>query len=182
MTASEKSANDRTHWVQWLATYRAQVKALAPVNPAATASANDQKAWVDAIRALDADRLRVMYSANPKFILRNYLAQHAIERAEDGDYTEVHALMKLLRDPYNLHGVASELKLPHTADVLTPGDTKQPGKKTAAPKKLFWLGDAAEAAASAPVSCHAKFSSHTVIDYAGVPPDWALGLRVTCSS
>lgn len=33
--------------------------------------------------------MRVMDGANPRFILRNYIAQNAIEAAEDGDFSEV---------------------------------------------------------------------------------------------
>lgn len=36
-----------------------------------------------------------------RFILRNYIAQAAIEKAEKGDYTRVKELMKALEDPYN---------------------------------------------------------------------------------
>lgn len=45
-------------------------------------------------------RKEVMNKANPVYILRNYMAQVAIERAEKGDYTEVRRLYELLRNPY----------------------------------------------------------------------------------
>jgi uncharacterized protein YdiU (UPF0061 family) len=38
---------------------------------------------------------------NPKFVLRNYLAQHAIERAQHDDFSEVKRLLHLLQDPYS---------------------------------------------------------------------------------
>lgn len=42
-----------------------------------------------------------MRRANPKYILRNYLAQTAIEKAEAGDFAEIDRLLKLLRAPYD---------------------------------------------------------------------------------
>lgn len=46
------------------------------------------------------ERQRAMRDANPKYILRNYLAQRAIEMAERGDYSEVQRLLHLLQQPY----------------------------------------------------------------------------------
>ena len=40
---------------------------------------------------------------NPKFILRNYLAQVAIEKAENDDFSEVDNLLKILKDPFSEH-------------------------------------------------------------------------------
>jgi uncharacterized protein YdiU (UPF0061 family) len=42
-----------------------------------------------------------MFSANPKYVLRNYLAQRAIEAAEAGDLTFLHRLMSVLKTPYD---------------------------------------------------------------------------------
>ena len=41
-----------------------------------------------------------MNSANPKYVLRNYMAQLAIERAEQGDTSLVEELLDLLKAPY----------------------------------------------------------------------------------
>lgn len=48
----------------------------------------------------DKERCERMCNVNPKYILRNYLAQLAIDKAEQGDYSEVHQLAQLLRQPY----------------------------------------------------------------------------------
>ncbi len=41
-----------------------------------------------------------MNTANPKYVLRNYMAQQAIDKATAGDYSEVKNILKLLRNPY----------------------------------------------------------------------------------
>jgi uncharacterized protein YdiU (UPF0061 family) len=46
-------------------------------------------------------RQRKMFAVNPKYILRNYLAQQAIERAQEGDFSEVEALQALLQKPFD---------------------------------------------------------------------------------
>ena len=74
----------------------------------------------------DAERRAAMDRANPKFVLRNHLAQEAIAQAEAGDFGQVRALHELLRRPYD----------------------EQPGQDR----------------------------------YAALPPDWARGIEVSCSS
>lgn len=48
----------------------------------------------------DAHRHAAMQQRNPKYVLRNHLAQRAIEQAQQGDYAEIMRLQKLLQQPF----------------------------------------------------------------------------------
>ncbi|RYU69605.1 YdiU family protein [Aliivibrio finisterrensis] len=48
-------------------------------------------------------RCKEMRRVNPKYILRNYLAQQAINKAKDGDYSEIKTLSMLLASPFDEH-------------------------------------------------------------------------------
>lgn len=69
-------------WMSWLSKYQEKLKA-------------DQQ------KLAPEDRVSCMNKTNPVYILRNYIAQTAIEQAEKGDYTEVRRLYSLLTKPYD---------------------------------------------------------------------------------
>jgi hypothetical protein len=71
---------DHERFDHWLTEYRACLRTDAPN---------------------DAARGQAMNRVNPKYILRNYLAQNAIEKAARGDYTEVDCLLTLLQKPFD---------------------------------------------------------------------------------
>jgi uncharacterized protein YdiU (UPF0061 family) len=64
----------------WLARYAARVRA--------DAEATDV-------------RQRRMNAVNPRYVLRNYLAQEAIDLAEQGDLSRVRELLEVMRRPYD---------------------------------------------------------------------------------
>lgn len=76
----ERRAEHEPALLAWLARYRARI----------------------AVDALAADeRSARMRAANPRYVLRNYLAQQAIDRAEQGDLDGVHELLDVMRRPYD---------------------------------------------------------------------------------
>jgi uncharacterized protein YdiU (UPF0061 family) len=71
---------DRPSFDAWAVRYRARLR---------------QEGSVDAARRL------AMHKVNPKYVLRNYLAQVAIEKAQGGDYSEVNKLLAVLESPFD---------------------------------------------------------------------------------
>ena len=71
---------DRQAFDTWAGQYRARLHA---------------EVSVDQVRAVAMDRV------NPKFVLRNYLAQVAIEKAQNGDYAEIAKLLTVLERPFD---------------------------------------------------------------------------------
>ena len=67
-------------WNQWFEDYANRLKA--------EALSNDQ-------------RREQMNKVNPKYVLRNYMAQLAIDKADNGDYTLIEEFYQLLKKPYD---------------------------------------------------------------------------------
>jgi uncharacterized protein YdiU (UPF0061 family) len=66
--------------------------------------------WLDAYdrrlecnQAATAERHRQMLESNPKYVLKNYMLQEAIDAAQEGDYGLVKALFEIARSPYDEH-------------------------------------------------------------------------------
>ena len=53
--------------------------------------------------SVDAERRERMLKINPKFVLRNHIAQNVIEEAQRGNYAEIDALLKVLQNPFDEH-------------------------------------------------------------------------------
>ena len=43
-----------------------------------------------------------MNNVNPKYILRDYMLQNAIKKAENNDYTDIQNLLQLISKPINI--------------------------------------------------------------------------------
>jgi uncharacterized protein YdiU (UPF0061 family) len=87
---ADRDADSRARWTAWADRYRRRLAAEGSV---------------------ESDRRARMDRANPKFVLRNYLAQNAIDKAErHRDFSEIDRLLDLLRDPF-----AERLELSHYA-------------------------------------------------------------------
>ncbi len=54
-----------------------------------------------AVGSVDAARRLAMNQVNPKFVLRNHLAEVAIRQARGGDFSEVQRLLKVLQRPFD---------------------------------------------------------------------------------
>ncbi len=51
--------------------------------------------------SIETKRRGRMMRVNPKFVLRNHIAQSAIEKAQAGDYSEVNTLLEVLQKPFD---------------------------------------------------------------------------------
>jgi len=106
----DEARADYTLFFRALAHYRGERPAatLGELVPAAQREALDQ--WLHhydqrlAHEHSDSrHRNRAMLAANPKYVLRNYLAQKIIEAAEGGDYRPLQTMLELLQSPFDEH-------------------------------------------------------------------------------
>ncbi|KAL2102289.1 hypothetical protein ACEWY4_001457 [Coilia grayii] len=86
----ELTAKQREDWLRWIQRYRRRL--------ARECEEGCDKLTVEGLKM---KRIQTMDSTNPRFILRNYIAQNAIEAAEKGDFSEVQRVLKLLERPYS---------------------------------------------------------------------------------
>ncbi|MDQ6992377.1 MAG: YdiU family protein [Mariprofundus sp.] len=72
--------------------------------PTKIATANWLRRYIHRLQQDGLDNIKrktTMNRHNPKYVLRNYLCQIAIDQAEAGDYSEIHRLHQLLKKPYD---------------------------------------------------------------------------------
>lgn len=101
LSQDELQANNAEKWKSWLQLYEKRlVKEITPETN---------------LEVLNAKRVELMNSQNPRFILRNFIAQKVIEEAEKGDYSEVKRVLKLLEHPFDEEVDLSEFDLERDA-------------------------------------------------------------------
>ena len=76
----EEILKEKAHWEMWFSNY---------------------EALLEKEKVAPALRSSKMKTVNPKYVLRNYMAQLAIDAAEDGDNSLVDELYTLLLEPYS---------------------------------------------------------------------------------
>ena len=113
-TLMQQAEVDMTLWFRALAEVDAQAPTLAPFAESFYDDAKRRAAkpalgdWLARYAArlagdpLPASRRRaLMNQANPRYVLRNYLAQQAIDRATQGDMGGIDELLEVMRHPYD---------------------------------------------------------------------------------
>ncbi|XP_041372040.1 protein adenylyltransferase SelO, mitochondrial-like [Gigantopelta aegis] len=140
LTEAKKSENDRQIWVAWLEKYKERLK-------------KEEDAATDVAKA-STERVDCMNGANPRFILRNYIAQNAISAAEKGDYSEVERVLRLLEAPYS--------------DIVQVEDSARTTDR-----------DGSSSVDKNSESVESDTRTHACLAYDEKPPDWATSLTVT---
>uniref|UniRef100_A0A8P4K7V2 Selenoprotein O n=2 Tax=Dicentrarchus labrax TaxID=13489 RepID=A0A8P4K7V2_DICLA len=130
-------------WSRWITRYRKRL-------------ARELEGQCD-VQAVQEERVRVMDSTNPRVILRNYIAQNAIEAAENGDFSEVQRVLKVLEKPFSSQ---PGLELPAW---VGGGEATEQGER-----------DEGEEQQQASTS-----TARTPVPYDSKPPAWANEICVT---
>lgn len=87
MTEEEYRERNKRLWAMWLQAYKERLKI--------DCEANNNNTEIQF-----SERLKLMQSANPRIVLRNYLAEEAINSAEKGDYSVAQKLFNALSTPF----------------------------------------------------------------------------------
>lgn len=81
--------------------YDASIRDLFIDRPSFDAWAEQYIARLKQENSRDAERQAAMNKINPKYVLRNYLAQMAIEKAQNKDFSEIAKLLDILQKPFD---------------------------------------------------------------------------------
>nr|XP_033813561.1 protein adenylyltransferase SelO, mitochondrial [Geotrypetes seraphini] len=105
LTANDLLKRNKERWKEWLQKYSVRLQ--------------KERENVVSLEAFNSARMKMMDSNNPKYILRNYIAQNAIEAAENGDFTEVNRVLKFLEKPYQEEESFHELQKDGPTDEVS---------------------------------------------------------------
>ncbi|KAM7414206.1 hypothetical protein PAMA_019159 [Pampus argenteus] len=133
-------------WTRWIMCYRKRL-------------ARELEGQSD-VQAVQEERTKVMDKTNPRVVLRNYIAQNAIEAAERGDFSEVQQVLKVLEKPFSSQ---PGLELP--ARVGRGGATERRERDE---------GEEQQQEAEASTS-----TARNAVPYDSKPPAWAHEICVT---
>jgi len=89
MSQHDKDVRDRQLWNEWIQKYSKRL------------SKEIEGKTSQEAKEFCVSRIQAMNNCNPSFILRNYIAQAAIAKAESGDFSEVQRLLELLQHPFD---------------------------------------------------------------------------------
>lgn len=154
LTDEDKKKSDREKWETWLEMYKSRLEREAENLSESEVEESNEK------------RVSLMNGTNPKFILRNYIAQNAIEAAENGDYSEVKRVLKLLETPYS-----------DSVDLTALPAKPEGGTSVVSDEQLAGSCSATPVGANSAV--HQSLKSITGMAYDSRPPSWATDLRVS---
>ncbi|XP_011369325.1 uncharacterized protein LOC105299339, partial [Pteropus vampyrus] len=56
----------------------------------------------------DSERRKRMTTVNPRYVLKNWMAESAVQKAERNDFSEVHLLQQVLQHPFQKHSAAEK--------------------------------------------------------------------------
>ncbi|KAG6954940.1 hypothetical protein JG687_00011507 [Phytophthora cactorum] len=99
-TDEERMDRIRTAWEDWIDVYISRIKD-------------------EGDAASDAERRRRMLEVNPLFVLRNHVAQRAIDLAHEGDYDGVNHIFELITNPFDEPSNDSDLEFARPQDPTT---------------------------------------------------------------
>jgi uncharacterized protein YdiU (UPF0061 family) len=110
-TEAAKRQEDAAVWSAWLARYAARLQREVP--PGASAAEAE---------ALARAREAMQESANPRFVLRNWMAQAAIDAAERGNYPAVQSFADAMGEPFGRGGGTAEAEAAVLLSAAAGGD------------------------------------------------------------